>query len=178
MNFLRFQPSQSQQLIRFYERVFSAAEGEAEGAIIAKLVTDLVTNTDPEELMGYLAIEQQSIRGAILFSRFTVPNAQLAYLMSPVAVATEAQRTGIGQALITHGLKQLQTQGVNLVFTYGDPAFYSKTGFMPLSETEIKAPYPLSQPIGWLGQSLDGNPIQPMQGATQCVAAFCDPSYW
>ena len=72
----------------------------------------------------------------------------------------------------------LKSLGVNLAFTYGDPAFYSKTGFTQISESVVKAPYVLSQPIGWLAQTLDGNPIKATHGATQCVEALSDQKYW
>ena len=88
------------------------------------------------------------------------------------------QGTGLGQQLINYGLNHLKTLKVNLAFTYGDPSFYSKTGFNQISESAVKAPFELSQPEGWLAQSLDGNPIKAMQGPTKCVEALSDQEYW
>jgi hypothetical protein len=65
-----------------------------------------------------------------------------------------------------------------LAFTYGDPSFYSKTGFERINESIVKAPCPLSHPVGWLAQSLDGQAIQPMTGATKCVEALNDHKLW
>jgi predicted N-acetyltransferase YhbS len=65
-----------------------------------------------------------------------------------------------------------------LVFTYGDPAFYSKTGFEQITEQIVEAPFPLSQPEGWLAQSLDGEPIRAMSGLSKCVEALSDQKYW
>ena len=75
------------------------------------------------------------------------------------------------------GLK-LKLLGVKLAFTYGDPNYYSKTGFVHISESIIRALFKLSQPEGWLAQSLDGKPMQSMQGTTECVEALSDPKYW
>jgi len=36
----------------------------------------------------------------------------------------------------------------------------------------------LSEPIGWLAQSLDGQMIEPIVGATGCVDALNDPELW
>ena len=62
--------------------------------------------------------------------------------------------------------------------SYGDPNYYSKVGFRPISEQVVSAPFKLSQPEGWLAQSLDGGAIKPMQRATTCVEAFNDPAIW
>lgn len=85
---------------------------------------------------------------------------------------------GIGQELVRYGLEHLKSLNIDLVFTYGDPGYYSKVGFQTIAESIVEAPCPLSQPIGWLVQSLDGSPILTMNGSTQCVQALNDPSLW
>lgn len=178
MKYSLFSESKSREVIDLFNSVFSASEGEAEGIVIAEFVSSLIATTKSQDLIGCIAEENETVFGCIFFSRFTVPNGQVAFILSPVAVSTEVQGTGIGKKLINYGLEHLRCQKANLVFTYGDPTFYSKTGFKQINENIVKAPYPLSQPIGWLAQSLDGNPIQTMQGSTQCVDALNDPSLW
>jgi putative acetyltransferase len=178
MNFSLFDASDSAEIIALFTRVFSASEGEDEGKSIGDLVSKLMTTTAPSELIGCVAKDNGSIVGCIFFSSFVVPGGQRAFLLSPVAVDTRVQGTGIGQRLINYGIDQLRARQVSLVFTYGDPAFYSKTGFRQISEDVVKAPFPLSQPAGWLAQSLDGMPIQSQSGASECVAAFNNPAYW
>lgn len=178
MQFSIFRPSSTQQVIGLFTAVFSSSEGEEEGESVGNLVSNLIVKTEPQDLIGCVAIDNGSIAGCIFFSRFTVPGGQVAFILSPVAIATEAQGTGIGQRLINYGLDHLRSQEVSLVFTYGDPAFYSKIGFEQISEKILKAPFPLSQPVGWLAQSLDGEPIKAMSGSTQCVEALSDPGYW
>ena len=107
-----------------------------------------------------------------------MPSGENAFLLSPVAISTRAQGIGIGQQLISYGLNHLKSMGVNLVFTYGDPNYYSKTGFAQISESVVKAPLELSQAEGWLAQPLDGRHIKPMQGTTVCVEALNDQKYW
>ena len=178
MNYSLFNPSDSQQVVELFTDVFSASEGESEGQIIGNLVSNLIAKTKPQDLIGCVAIDNGCLVGCIFFSRFTVSNDQVAFILSPVAISTDAQGSGIGQQLINYGLNHLRSLNVNLAFTYGDPAFYSKTGFEQSSENVVKAPFPLSQPIGWLVQSLDGEPIQVMDGSTECVEALSDPKYW
>ncbi|MCB1644897.1 MAG: N-acetyltransferase [Pseudomonadales bacterium] len=146
--------------------------------MIAGFVTNLISTTEPQDLIGCIAEENDLIVGCIFFSRLIVPSGQVAFIMSPVAVSTDVQSSGIGQNLINYGLDHLRSAGVNLAFTYGDPAYYCKTGFEPVSEDVIKAPCHLSQPFGWQVQSLDGLEIRAMSGATQCVEALNDPALW
>ena len=173
-----FSSIDAQEVIELFTNVFSASEDESEGQIIGELVSNLMSKTKPQDLVGCIAIDDDSIVGCIFFSRFIVPNGQVAFILSPVAISTAAQGSGIGQRLITYGLDHLRSLNVNLAFTYGDPAFYSKTGFEQIGENIVKAPFPLSQPIGWLAQSLDGKPMQVMHGSTECVEALSDPKYW
>jgi putative acetyltransferase len=178
MKFSLFDPIDSQDVIALFAKVFAEAEDKDEGETIGNLVANLIASTEPSDLIGCVATDNGSILGCIFFSRFIVSSGQVAFILSPVAVDTENQGTGIGQRLISYGLEYLRSQNVDLVFTYGDPAFYSKTGFLQISENIVKAPFPLSQPAGWLAQSLDGQSIPAMSGSSKCVEALSDPSYW
>ncbi|SNT55514.1 putative acetyltransferase [Asanoa hainanensis] len=60
--------------------------------------------------------------------------------LSPLPVAPHWQRRGVGTALIREGLRQLDEQGVPLVFLEGDPAYYSRTGFTPAAEHGFRRP--------------------------------------
>ena len=72
----------------------------------------------------------------------------------------------------------LQSEGVDVALTYGDPNFYGKVGFKSLSLADAAAPLPLSYPEGWIGQSLSGAPFEPLKGDCRCVPALNDPSLW
>ena len=75
-------------------------------------------------------------------------------------------------------LNELINRDVDVVVTYGDPSYYSKTGFQPLSESVIQAPLNLSMPEGWLGQSLNQESIPTIHERPRCVEEFNDPIYW
>jgi predicted N-acetyltransferase YhbS len=138
-----------------------------------------MNTTDQQDLYGFVALENGCLLGAIFFSRLTFESGVESFILSPVAVHSDHQRTGIGQGLINHGLQQLRNAGVDLVITYGDPDYYIKVGFKPLSQEVIQPPHELSQPIGWIGQSLQGSSADyAAQGACRCVHALDDKSYW
>lgn len=178
MNYSLFNKVLSKEVISLFTAVFSESEGEAEGQLIGNLVIDLIANTPTHDLIGFVAEEGEQITGSIFFSRFYLPDDQVAFMLSPVAVATNQQGKGIGQQLIRYGLEYLKRQQVSLVLTYGDPKFYSKVGFQQISENQIKPPFKLSQPEGWLAQPLNDDLIKPVTGDTQCVEAFNHQAYW
>ncbi len=157
---------------------FSDSEGEEEGLLISRLATELTSGIDDINVQGFAAVDDGRIVGAIFFSRLTFDFPLEAFILSPVAVSPERQGSGIGQALINHGLAEMASAGVQLVTTYGDPSFYSKVGFEPLSTESVQPPYELSQPEGWLGQSLFGATSSIKAGRASCVAALDDPAYW
>ena len=173
-----FNSSSSREVIELFTQVFSASENEAEGQLIGNLASNLIATTEPQDLIGFVASCNDCIVGCIFFSRLVLPGDEVAFILSPVAIATSAQGTGIGQKLINYGLNYLKSRNVNLAFTYGDPNFYSKVGFKQIDESIVKAPFTLSQPAGWLAQSLDGRSIKPMQGVSKCVEALNNQKYW
>lgn len=165
-----------------FQATFSDAEGADEGRLIGALTQKLAAAIDDREVIAFGAIEggagMSDLIGAIFFTRLRFEDESQVYMLSPVAVATAHQRRGVGTALIAHGLRDLKAQGVGVVVTYGDPAYYARVGFAPLSERTLQAPMPLSMPQGWLGQSLAGSTISAHRGRPQCVEAFRNPAYW
>ena len=178
MKFSLFNPSFCQEVIDLFICVFSVSENEEEGQLIGDLVSNLISTTGVHDLIGCVASSGGGIVGCIFFSRFIVPSDKVAFILSPVAIATSVQGRGVGQQLINYGLNHLKSQNIDLAFTYGDPNYYSKVGFNQISESLIKAPLKLSQPEGWLAQSLNGNAIKSMQGSSKCVEALNDQKYW
>lgn len=163
---------------QLFTDVFVDSEGEAEGQMIGDLVSNLIATTDSQALYGFVTQEQGELVAAIFFSRLQLASGQSGFILSPVAVATAHQGKGLGQSLITYGIETLRQQGVHYLLTYGDPAFYSKVGFLPLSEQVIPAPFTLSHPQGWLGQALCVDEIKPEPQPCQCVHALNDSKYW
>jgi predicted N-acetyltransferase YhbS len=136
-------------------------------------------STDPKDQFVFTARDDGRIVGGIVSSRLTYErDARTVFVLAPVAVATDQQAKGIGQRLLTHGLEALRRAGIDVVMTYGDPNYYARVGFAPISEAVAPAPLPLRQPEGWLGQSLTGHTIAPLQGPSRCVEALNDPVFW
>lgn len=173
-----YNPDQSQEVIKLFTEVFSDSEGQKEGQAIGQLVTELIGTTDPNQLIGYVSISDGIITGCIFFSRLTLSSGKIAYMLSPVAVSSREQGKGLGQQLINFGIHQLRINDVELVFTYGDPNFYSKVGFKQIGEDVVKAPQKLTYPEGWLVQSLKNESVASEIGVAKCVGALNKQEYW
>lgn len=178
MNYQILDKSKQKEVTRLFTSVFTSSEGENEGVLIGNLSSELASSTDNEETICFGVYENDSLIGSIFFTRLKFNSPIKVYMLAPVAVSTEHQRKGIGQALINYGLNDLKRRAISVAVTYGDPSFYSKVGFQALSENVIQPPLKLSMPFGWLGQSLTGKPIPTINERPVCVKEFNDPVYW
>ncbi|OOY02715.1 GNAT family N-acetyltransferase [Thioclava sp. F28-4] len=169
----------AEAIAELFRATFTASEGAEEGALIGALVRRLITETPAEDLRVFTAWEDGTLLGGIFFTRLAyASDPRTVFMMAPVAVATAHQGKGIGQRLIAHGLDVLRREGMDIAVTYGDPAFYGRVGFEPVSEADLRAPQPLQHPQGWIAQSLTDAPLTPLRGTARCVAAFDDPALW
>lgn len=167
------------EIVELFTATFTASEGAGEGALVGDLARRLLGTTAEGDLFVFTAREAGAVVGAVVFSRLSYDaDERTVFLLSPVAVATDRQREGIGQRLIGQGLSALRQAGVDVAVTYGDPAYYSRVGFVPITEAAARPPFPLSRPEGWLGRSLTGEALAPLAGTARCVAAFDDPALW
>ncbi|MBO9444879.1 N-acetyltransferase [Ruegeria sp. R14_0] len=172
-------PQWRDSLPKLFQQVFSDSEGEDEGKVIGALVSDLLSNTPEDDLQAAISQDGPKVLGCILFSRLRFEqDTRQVFLMSPVAVRTDRQKSGVGQKLIRFGLEGLRSANVDYVVTYGDPAYYGRSGFVPISEDFAPAPMPLSHPHGWLGQALTETETAPFKGPSHCVEAFNKPELW
>jgi len=178
MDFSSYKELEKTEIKQLFYNVFSESEGSSEGALIANLVLDLMDTTAINDISGFVAKDEEKLIGSIFFTRLNFDTPIEAFILSPVAVHSDYQGKGIGQTLINYGLQQLKKNEVELAFTYGDPNYYSKVGFQQISEDMIKAPLKMSQPEGWLCQSLAGDEIMPISDKPRCVEALNDQKYW
>lgn len=162
-----------------FRHAFTQSEGAQEGAVIAALVEELVggPEVDTRCCAGF---DEGEMVAAVVFSRMIFSqDSRCVFLLSPMAVLPEHQGQGYGQALIRAGLSLLRDEGVDVVLTYGDPAYYRRLGFAAISAEQAQPPHRLHQPHGWLGQSLSRqSPWLPLQGTSRCAPALDHPHYW
>jgi predicted N-acetyltransferase YhbS len=166
-------------LIELFTASFAASEGPDEGALVGGLARDLLAETSADDIRAFCAEDDGKIIGAAIFTRLNfAEDPHIVFLLSPMAVAPERQRQGIGQALLSYALDALRSEGVQIAITYGDPSYYGRLGFMPITEDQARAPQPLSFPHGWIGQSLIEKRMPVLQGPSSCVAALNRGDVW
>lgn len=167
------------EVIELFTATFTASEGGAEGALIGELVRNLLDGTAAQDLFVFSAEEDGRVIGGVVCSRLTFEqDERTVFVLAPVAVAPDCQGQGVGQRLLSHALAALRSAGVDIAMTYGDPSYYAKVGFRPIREADAAAPFALSQPEGWLAQSLTQRPMTPLQGPSRCVQALNHSVFW
>lgn len=167
------------QIIDLFIAAFTATEGAEEGALIGDFVRHMLHGTPERDLFVFMAEDAGEIVGSVIFSRLIYDqDERVVFILSPLAVATDHQGRGIGQRLVTFGLKALKAAHVDLAVTYGDPSYYSKVGFSQISEAFAAAPFPLTRPEGWLARSLTDTELAPLKGSPRCVEALSNPALW
>lgn len=166
------------ETLNLFRTVFTKSEGVEEGKMLESLVGKVFDSLAAPATLGFGGYLGERLVAAIFFSQLDFPDGERVYLLSPVAVATAEQRSGLGSALIKVGLSELRSRDVVVVMTYGDPAYYGRFGFEMVSVETVAAPYPLSMPIGWLGLSLGQDKLLGLSGTPQTQPAFADPAIW
>lgn len=107
----------------------------------AQLVDALRGATFP--YVSLVADDKGQIVGHILFTPVLLPGHPRARLMglAPMAVLPDYQRSGVGTALITEGLRQSREAGAGAVVVLGHPDYYPRFGFVPASRHGIDCDY-------------------------------------
>ena len=102
----------------------------------------------------------------------------LGYILAPLGIAPAYQRGGIGSRMVKYGIQQLLESGVNVVFVYGDPEYYSKFGFHADVAKPYLPPYPLEYPLGWQAVILKECVAKPAPVSITCASLLCNAELW
>ena len=125
-------------------RVVAAAFGsDAEADLVERIraspeyepAMDLVAELDDVGIVGHVMISRTPIRSTGRGERSIV-------MLSPLAVSPAAQRQGIGGDLVRAATAIADQRGEPLVVLEGDPAYYSRFGFVAAEDHGIALPLP------------------------------------
>ena len=161
-------------------QVHLSAFPENERHVIATLAVKLLDEATTPDTISLVAKVDNEIVGHIAFSPVTFGTQKdwTGYILAPLGVKPEFQKHRIGSELIESGKKSLSERGVNVLFVYGDPAYYSKFGFKTETASSYLPPYELAYPFGWQAAVLNGNYSSEVRLSVSCVASLCDPELW
>jgi len=163
--------------------VVTAAFGPTEGAENVKLIADLAADTSAQPVLSLVATMAGRLVGHVFFTRASVDTAGReisAAILAPLAVHPDFQSRGIGNLLVSEGLRQLTVTGVDLVFVLGHPGYYPRFGFAEAGVRGFDAPYPIAPENAgaWMVQALRPGILGAARGKVLCAAALDDPRYW
>jgi putative acetyltransferase len=130
------------------------AERDEDHAAIAEVVEAAFGSPDEARLVesfrasaGYLpelalvAEDGGEVIGHVMFTLTELVDGTSILMLSPLAVRPDRQRKGVGAALVRKGLRVSSERTEPLVIVEGNPAYYSRFGFVAASELGLERPY-------------------------------------
>lgn len=155
---------------------FPVEEGEQVATVACSLLEEATT---PETLALVAEVGGEAV-GHVAFSPVTADTGArwLGYILAPLAVEPGYQKRGIGTRLVETGIARLKDRGTDMVFVYGDPAYYGKFGFSAETADGFVPPYPLQYPFGWQAVALNATDTGDRAVRLSCVASLSDPMLW
>lgn len=153
---------------------------ESENEIVARLALDLLGGVDDDGNIALVVNAGKEVVGFVAFSpmRLDKRSQWKGYVLAPLGVDPRVQGGGIGTALVQAGMTRLRERRADMVFVYGDPAYYGRFGFDADTARGFVPAHPLQYPSGWQGLVLAGSGPAGPGGTLRSVAALDDPSLW
>lgn len=124
------------------ERVFTAWDGPAEGALVRQLVEEIRAGAYHVPALELLMLDEEDRElGYAMFSRFPIEGryADELLLLSPVGVEMAYQRRHISRDLIEYGFEKAREMGFKAVLVEGNPDNYRSRGFEPSYRYGVEA---------------------------------------
>lgn len=94
--------------------------------------------------LSMVALQAGCVTGHVLFTPVTFENfsgSSTGLGLGPIAILPEFQRTGVGSRLLRAGLEHVRRLGCDFVVLLGDPAYYSRFGFLPARTFGLSSEY-------------------------------------
>lgn len=160
--------------------IYYSAFAHDEREMVSKLAVDLLSEETTPQTISLVAEIEGSIVGHVAFSPVEICNSDYlqGYILAPLGVKPDYQKQRIGSKLIQKGIQKLSHTGVNILFVYGDPDYYSRFGFSVETAVRYSPPYRLEFPFGWQGIVLNEYKIEQPANKITCVTSLSDPALW
>ena len=93
-----------------------------------------------KEYVSFVAVENGSVIGHILFTPATVENCSAVGMgLAPMSVLPSHQKKGVGSRLVRFGLEFLDNAGCPFVIVLGHPEYYPRFGFEVASKYKLRS---------------------------------------
>lgn len=162
------------------QRVHMRAFPEGENALVSKLAIELLSETTTPQTISLVAEAGGVVVGHVAFSPVKIDNDERfqGCILAPLGINPDYQRAGIGSMLVEYGMQKMSGMGVDMVFVYGDPEYYSRFGFSADAACQYATPYKLQYPFGWQAIALNEADVEGSSAVITCVNSLCDPELW
>ena len=172
------QRQEREEVSKFYYNVFSQSGGEEEGNILKSLTYELTDQISDNYITGLKIVSKDEIIGSIFLTKLEYLENIKIYLLAPVGVHPSHQNKGIGTKIINFSFEYLRSQNIDDLVTYGDPKYYTKFDFIPITFDTLPAPFALSQPQGWLLKKINNKDLPVIKSKPKCVTPFNNQGLW
>ena len=178
MNIEFIQRQEKEKVSKFYYNVFSQSGGEEEGNVLKSLTYELTDQISDDYIIGLKIVSRNEIIGSVFLTKLDYLENIKIYLLSPVGVHPSHQNKKIGTKIINFAFEYLRSQNIDYLVTYGDPKYYTKFDFTPITVDTLPAPFALSQPQGWLLKKIDNKDLPVIKSTPKCVTPFNNQGLW
>lgn len=126
---MRIRPEQAADIATIHDLTARAFAGTAHSDGSEPAIVDRLREAGALAL-SLVAVEGDDILGHVAISPVDWEGGTGWFGLGPVSVDPARQCTGIGSALIRHALDQLEAKGAAGCVVLGDPAYYTRFGFV------------------------------------------------
>ena len=173
---IRLSDTNEQQVIC---TVHHSAFGEEERNSIVELTMNFLSQPSDYFTLSFVAEEKGSVVGHTIFSEIRFKeHDKKAFILAPLAVLSSNQNMGVGKSLVKHGLNYLASRGTELIFVYGDLAYYSQFGFHTEQSGLFVPPYKLQYPHGWQYLQFNNSSLPTAPIHLSCAPPLRKPELW
>lgn len=130
-----------------------------EGAVVADLVAMLGDHPCGRDGLSFVARDGDAVVGHVMVTRSrldTFPRTIDVGVLSPLAVAEEWRGRGVARQLVDVAVEATRRSGLPLLFLEGDPAFYSRLGFVAAKPLGFRKPSIRIPDAAFQAKVLDG----------------------
>ena len=165
--------------IESIRNVHLQAFDKSEARMVSDFAVNLLHEKSSIKIISLVAIQDNEIVGHIAFSpAYSMGSGEhFAYILAPLAVSPNYQKSKIGSSLVQYGLDTISNLGSYIVFVYGDPQYYSRFGFKTDLAKKFPPQHSLQHPEGWHALKLNSS-VFPEGGTIKCVDSLDDPNLW
>jgi putative acetyltransferase len=139
-----------------------------------QLVKNLRKNKQFIPQLSLVAILDNELVGHILFFPIKIISKEREFdsaALAPIAVLPKHQRSGVGSALVNHGLAECRNERFQSLIVLGHPDYYPRFGFKPASRWNISAPFDVPDEA-FMALELTENRLKNVQGVVHYPEEF------